>query len=70
MRKTEEIRSILVRHKEEFEKKYGVTIIGVFGSHTRGEQTPASDLDVFVEVKSPLVSNSSNSGTNLKNSSV
>ena len=54
MRKIEEIRSILVRHKEEFEKKYGVTIIGVFGSHTRGEQTPASDLDVLVEVKKPI----------------
>ena len=54
MKKIEEIKNILVQHKEEFEKKYGVTIIGVVGSYTRGEQTSASDLDVLVEVKRPI----------------
>ena len=28
--------------------KYGVSMIGLFGSYARGEQTPESDLDILV----------------------
>lgn len=30
--------------------RYGVRSLAVFGSYVRGEQTPASDLDLLVEL--------------------
>ena len=32
-------------------KKHGVVSASVFGSYARGEQTPKSDLDLFVKCK-------------------
>jgi hypothetical protein len=37
----------------EIEKKFGVRKIGIFGSTTRGEAGPASDIDVLVELEDP-----------------
>jgi uncharacterized protein len=33
----------------ELRARYGVSYLGVFGSWTRGEQTPDSDLDLLVD---------------------
>ena len=33
----------------ELRDRYGVILLGVFGSYVRGEQTPSSDLDLLVE---------------------
>lgn len=44
---------ILRRHKNEFEEKYGITEIGVFGSVARGESGLQSDVDVVVKMKKP-----------------
>ena len=30
-------------------KTYGIAFLGVFGSYARGDQTPASDLDLLVK---------------------
>ncbi len=54
MRSLEEIKSILERHKEEIREKYGVVIIGIFGSYVRGEQREASDIDILVELERPI----------------
>lgn len=32
-------------------ERYGVTIIGVFGSYVRGEQLADSDIDLLVELE-------------------
>lgn len=45
----EEIPAILAQHREEIEERYGVRTLSVFGSAARGELTPDSDVDVFVE---------------------
>ena len=37
----------------EFERLYGVTKIGVFGSAARNELRPDSDIDVVVEMREP-----------------
>lgn len=37
-------------NKQEYQKLYGITRIGVFGSFTRNEQTPRSDIDMVVEM--------------------
>jgi predicted nucleotidyltransferase len=55
MNKTvKEIREILEAHKEEFNQKYHVKGIGIFGSYLRGEQRETSDVDILVEFDRPI----------------
>ncbi len=46
------ILDFLSNHKQEFEQKYGVTKIGLFGSYARDEATEESDIDIAVEIES------------------
>ena len=48
MKTLAEIKTILSEHKPEFEKKYFVNQIGIFGSYARGDQKINSDVDVLV----------------------
>ena len=48
-----EIQHILQEQKPDLAEKYGVEVIGVFGSYVRGEQRPDSDVDILVELKRP-----------------
>jgi len=41
----------LSTHKQEFNDKYGVTKIGLFGSYARDEQNENSDIDIAVEIQ-------------------
>jgi predicted nucleotidyltransferase len=54
MKTIEEIKRILKEHKEEIREKYGVVIVGVFGSYARGEQRETSDVDIIVELERPI----------------
>jgi predicted nucleotidyltransferase len=54
MKTIEEIKRIIKRHKAEIREKYGVIIIGIFGSYTRGEQRETSDVDIIVELERPI----------------
>jgi len=49
----ENILQELRNHQAEFERLYGVTKIGVFGSVARGESRKNSDIDVVVEMREP-----------------
>jgi hypothetical protein len=49
----EQALEILRRHKADFEEKYGITEIGVFGSVARGQSGNESDVDVVVKMKKP-----------------
>lgn len=49
----EEALEALRRYKREFEEKYGVTDIGIFGSIARGEEKTGSDVDVVVKMQKP-----------------
>lgn len=53
MKSLQEIIEILRMYKQESSAKYGIKKLGIFGSVARGEQTPTSDLDVFVDVQIP-----------------
>lgn len=44
-----EILAALKGLKEEVSRKYKAELKGIFGSYTRGEEKPGSDLDVLVE---------------------
>jgi len=54
MKTIEEIKRILAEHKAEIREKYGVIIVGIFGSYTRGEQRETSDVDIIVELERPI----------------
>ncbi len=46
----DEVIHYLSANKEEFQERYGITSVGVFGSFVRKEQTPCSDIDIVVEM--------------------
>lgn len=48
-----EIKQILEAQKDYLATKYGVTVIGVFGSYVRGEQLHDSDVDILIELERP-----------------
>ena len=41
---------VLREHKQEFEERYGVIRLGIFGSVARDEADECSDVDVVVEM--------------------
>jgi hypothetical protein len=43
----------LRNHEAEFERLYGVTKIGVFGSAARDELRKNSDIDIVVQMREP-----------------
>ena len=49
-----EIESILTQRRDELEREYGVTEIGIFGSFVRGEATIHSDIDILVQFNRPV----------------
>lgn len=50
---TSEIIKYLLANKTEFEKKFGVTKIGLFGSFARNQDQEGSDIDIVVEMSKP-----------------
>ena len=54
MKTLEELKKILAEHKDEIREKYGVVILGVFGSYAREEQKETSDVDIIVELERPI----------------
>jgi predicted nucleotidyltransferase len=54
MKSLDEIRSIVGKHRDIIAKKYGIAIVGAFGSYVRGEQNEESDLDLLVEFLRPI----------------
>ena len=43
-------RQLLKEHKNDLKMKYGVTRIGIFGSHVRNEAHEDSDIDILVDL--------------------
>jgi hypothetical protein len=54
MKTLEELKKILAEHKDEIREKYGVVILGLFGSYAREEQKETSDVDIIVELERPI----------------
>ncbi len=49
MDRVDELLSILRQRLPEIRKRYGVSALGIFGSHVHGKQWTRSDLDILVE---------------------
>jgi len=45
------ILAILQSHKNALQAKFGVLDLAVFGSYVSQQQTPTSDVDLFVDLK-------------------
>jgi len=46
----------LTEHKQEFQEKYNIESIGLFGSYARDEANMASDIDIVVSLQKTTLS--------------
>jgi len=49
----DDVLNVLKKRKTKFEKEFGVTSIGVFGSLARGEFGQSSDVDIVIKLANP-----------------
>ncbi len=54
MSELKRIEEILTRNREHLKNKFYVEKIGVFGSYSKGKETPESDIDILVEFNGPI----------------
>lgn len=54
MQSRSNVLATLATLKDELATRFHVAKIGVFGSVSRGEQTPESDIDILVEFSRPV----------------
>jgi len=54
MKTLDEIRTIIKQNQDVLAEKYGVAVVGVFGSFVRGEQKRQSDIDLLVDILHPI----------------
>lgn len=52
--KLEEIKERIREYRRDFEEKYRVKNLAIFGSYIRGEQRKESDVDILVEFTKPV----------------
>ncbi len=55
MRK-DEVLKLLIQHKPELIRRFGITDLALFGSTVRDEARPDSDIDVLVSFDGPATS--------------
>jgi len=48
--------ALLVRHKPEMQRRFGVRSLALFGSRARNQPLPHSDTDILVEFDGPATS--------------
>ena len=44
----------VVQHAQRLTEKYGLSLLAVFGSYGRGQQTENSDVDILVDFNKPI----------------
>jgi len=54
MKSIKEIRTIIRRHQDVLAERYGVRVVGLFGSYVRKEQRRRSDIDLLAEILRPI----------------
>lgn len=54
MKPVTELKKILQSKKPYLKEKYKVKSISIFGSYSRNEATPKSDVDVLVDFEEPI----------------
>lgn len=54
MKDINEIKEIIKQHRNILADKYGVSVVGIFGSYVRGEQEQRSDIDLLADILRPI----------------
>jgi len=54
MKNLTEIKTLLQEHKEELFAKYPLSLMAIFGSYAREEQTHESDVDIWIDFSKPM----------------
>lgn len=54
MKSINDIRRIVHQHQDVLADRYGINIVGVFGSYARQEQRPDSDIDLLADILRPI----------------
>ncbi len=54
MKDLERLKKILKSRKEDLKRNFFVEKIGIFGSFSKGNETPESDVDILVEFNGPI----------------
>lgn len=49
-----DIKDILKNNKQRLAHKYGLSLMAIFGSYGRGQQTEKSDIDILVDFNKPI----------------
>jgi predicted nucleotidyltransferase len=54
MKTLEDIGALIREHQPVLAERYGLEVVGLFGSYARGEQRRGSDLDLLVDILRPI----------------
>lgn len=54
MNTAQQTRRILAQHRPQLAARYPIERLAVFGSYSRNEATPDSDVDILVEFSEPV----------------
>jgi predicted nucleotidyltransferase len=54
MAKLNEVSDVIRRHAGAVAERYGISVVGIFGSYVRGEEKAGSDIDLLAEVLRPI----------------
>lgn len=54
MKRLDEIRAIIKQHRDVLAEKYGVAVVGIFGSCVRGKERRGSDIDLLADILRPV----------------
>jgi predicted nucleotidyltransferase len=54
MKSRDEIRSLIKQHQNLLADRYGVEVVGLFGSYAREDPKPESDIDLLAEILRPI----------------
>jgi hypothetical protein len=54
MRDLSEITRVIRQHRDILQERYGISVVGIFGSYVRGEEKEGSDIDLLAEIVKPI----------------
>ena len=49
-----EVKEVVRQHNSILAERYGVSVVGIFGSYVRGEEKAGSDVDLLAEILKPI----------------
>jgi len=54
MKTLNEIKTIIRQHRDVLAERYGIAVVGIFGSYVRDEQGQHSDIDLLADILRPI----------------